>query len=485
MKILISFLLVLTFAENVFPDNYITKGPAIGEIYFIGTTYTGTGIYYSTDFGETAILMDSSIMGNLMAISADKSPGVLYYVTNQIGIYSDLYMSNNYGQQGSWIYRNDSIRPLINSGRHEGEIYSSCTKHSIDYGNNFVEHNITGFFGNRKDVEIDNVNSDIGYVLVSSYSTTDTLYLLFTNDNFENLEIVNSFNLLESNYIILSSGNNEGELFFFNRTFYSLYYSNNYAGSFHLNEYYNLLNNCNITGGRQEGELYIIMYHINMMWQDAHTYILYSTDYGITFEVFHPFAKGQPPLLANFSGITDTNNTFSKNQIPKYGGAPLDVQFHNYSIGDINSHEWDFEDDGIIDSYEENPLHTYTDTGYYSVRLTVYDDFDTNSFLKENYIYVDNTTFIENEISDARFLIKNYPNPVRNHTIFEFQNANNINIDAYIEIFDLRGNPVNRLPIQKNVKWNRKDFNGQFVTSGIYLYKLSLIGSEVYKMILY
>ena len=222
-----------------------------------------------------------------------------------------------------------------------------------------------------------------------------------------------------------------------------------------------------------------------MMWQDAHTYILHSTDYGITFEVFHPFAKGQPPLLANFSGITDTINSFSKNQIPKYGGAPLDVQFHNYSIGDITSYKWDFEDDGIIDSYEENPLHTYIDTGYYSVRLTVYDDFDTNSFLKENYIYVDNTTFIENEISDARFLIKNYPNPVRNHTIFEFQNANNINIDAYIEIFDLQGNPVNKLPIQEKVTWNRKDFNGQFVTSGIYLYKLSLIGSEVCKMILY
>ncbi|MCD4812006.1 hypothetical protein K8R14_05440, partial [bacterium] len=95
-----------------------------------------------------------------------------------------------------------------------------------------------------------------------------------------------------------------------------------------------------------------------MMWQNAHTYILHSTDYGVTFEIFHPFAKGQEPLLANFSGVPDTSNSFSSIQIPKYGGVPLDVQLHNYSIGGVNIYEWDFENDGIIDSYEENPLHT-------------------------------------------------------------------------------------------------------------------------------
>ncbi len=35
-------------------SQYITRGPDIGEIYFLGPTTNGEGLYYSTNFGETA-----------------------------------------------------------------------------------------------------------------------------------------------------------------------------------------------------------------------------------------------------------------------------------------------------------------------------------------------------------------------------------------------------------------------------------------------
>ncbi|MBI9038873.1 MAG: PKD domain-containing protein [Bacteroidales bacterium] len=355
-------------------DNYITRGPAVGEIYFKGTTSTSMGIYHSLNFGKTAICKDSIIANDAFSIVADKTSGVVYYVTMEEG----LYISYDFGQQGSWVFRNYSIKPLLNSGRNEGEIYSSCSKHSGDFGYNFINHNLFGYFGNRIDVEVDNVNSNLGYILVGSYTIPDTLYLLVSYDNFDNLEIFNSFKINESNIIYISSGTEEGELYLFNRSLSELYFSNNFANTFNQIEYYNFYNNCALTGGRQSGELYIVMYFINMLWQNAHTYIFHSTDYGATFEVFHPSAKGQEPVLANFSTTT------------KEGNQPLTVEFCNFSIGNIQEYEWDFDNDGIIDSYEESPSWTYTEPGTYSVSLTITAGTpdSTNTFVKEDYINV-------------------------------------------------------------------------------------------------
>jgi len=463
-----------------FSDSYITRGPLVGEIYFVGPTYTGTGIYYSTDFGETAICMDSIIAGDAISIVADITPGILYYVTSL----ESFYISYDYGQQGTWILQNGGVSHNLNSGRNEGEVYANFYSHSEDFGANFNYHTCNGYFGSSKSFSIDFIDENIGYVVASKSNIPDSVYLFYTNDNFENLEVKKVFNFPNGHIIYLTRGIVSGELYMFNRSRISLYYSNNFAEDFTLYEYYNLPNNCATVGGKQDGEFYIYIYHINMMWQNAHIYILHSIDYGITFNVYHPFAKGQEPLLANFSGIPDTSDSNSINQIPKYGGVPLDVQFYNYSIGEINTYEWDFENDGIVDSYEENPFYTYVDTGFFSVRLTVYDDFDTNSFLKENYIYVDNTTHTEDINSKILHAISNYPNPVNDYTTFEIQNTEKNIQEAYVEIFDLKGNPVFSLPIRDKAIWNRMDFNKRYVKNGIYLYRLSTQKSNVNKIIL-
>jgi parallel beta-helix repeat protein len=56
---------------------------------------------------------------------------------------------------------------------------------------------------------------------------------------------------------------------------------------------------------------------------------------------------------------------------PTTGTAPLTVQFTDQSTGDITSWAWDFDNDGEVDSYEQNPSHTYNTTGSYTVSLTV------------------------------------------------------------------------------------------------------------------
>lgn len=57
--------------------------------------------------------------------------------------------------------------------------------------------------------------------------------------------------------------------------------------------------------------------------------------------------------------------------LPENGQAPLKVRFINLSKGEIDSYQWDFDNDGRTDSTEQDPWHTYTNPGIYSVSLTV------------------------------------------------------------------------------------------------------------------
>lgn len=75
---------------------------------------------------------------------------------------------------------------------------------------------------------------------------------------------------------------------------------------------------------------------------------------------------------------------------PLIGYVSLDVQFTDTSSGNIVNWEWDFNNDGIIDSYTQNPSFLYTTPGNYTISLTVYDGQDQDTVIKENYITVNN-----------------------------------------------------------------------------------------------
>ncbi|MCW8805035.1 MAG: PKD domain-containing protein, partial [Ignavibacteriaceae bacterium] len=80
------------------------------------------------------------------------------------------------------------------------------------------------------------------------------------------------------------------------------------------------------------------------------------------------------------------------------GSAPLTVQFTDLSISQPNpiiSWEWDFDNNGTVDATTQNPSWTYTDFGFYSVKLTVSDGTNTASELKSNYITVTDPNVIE------------------------------------------------------------------------------------------
>ena len=74
--------------------------------------------------------------------------------------------------------------------------------------------------------------------------------------------------------------------------------------------------------------------------------------------------------------------------MPLSGDAPLYVQFTDTSTGSITSRSWDFDNDGVIDSTEQNATHTYTAAGNYTVNLTVTNAGGSNSCVKTDYITV-------------------------------------------------------------------------------------------------
>ncbi len=84
------------------------------------------------------------------------------------------------------------------------------------------------------------------------------------------------------------------------------------------------------------------------------------------------------PLVSAFTA----NNTT--------GTAPATIQFTDGSQGSPTTWAWDFENDGTIDSTEQNPIWTYDTDGDYTVNLTVSNELYTDSEVKVDYIQLTN-----------------------------------------------------------------------------------------------
>ena len=463
-KNIILFIFIIFISSILFADRSITRGPDIGEIYFKGPLVSNDfGIFHSINFGETITCVDSTVFA--VSIAADLTQGGLYFV----GPGEGLFYSDNYGQQGSWDYRNSGIYQWISSGRNEGEIYNAIVSHSEDYGVNFIPHQYNGFFGNLNDVCIDN-SENIGYAILKQSSVPDSLYLLITYDNFDNLEIRHIFNLIAF-YPKISRGTDNGELYLYteNPIQYAkeLRYSNDYGITWDLKNTFNCpsLPIVGIVGGRQPGELYMLVIYIQSLQFIKHLYIYHSTDYGETFTIYHPIAIGPDPVYADFEAT------------PKSGSAPLTVQFTDLSGGDpgcILGWEWDFNDDGVIDSYEQHPEYTYQDTGYYSVKLLILATGigDEAIAYRKDYIHVTDGNIADNyELGITNYEFNNYPNPFNPETTFEYfleQDEHTL-----IQIYNVKGRLIETIvnKIQKAGKYT-VIWNASEMSTGIYFYRI-------------
>ncbi len=74
---------------------------------------------------------------------------------------------------------------------------------------------------------------------------------------------------------------------------------------------------------------------------------------------------------------------------PVSGTAPLEVAFTNQSTGTAPlTYAWDFDNDGTVDSTDQNPSFTYNAAGLYTVKLTVTNAAGNDDEIKTDYITV-------------------------------------------------------------------------------------------------
>ncbi|MCB9883283.1 MAG: PKD domain-containing protein, partial [Planctomycetes bacterium] len=73
---------------------------------------------------------------------------------------------------------------------------------------------------------------------------------------------------------------------------------------------------------------------------------------------------------------------------PSAGAVPLSVNFTDTSMGSPTSWAWDFDNDGTIDSFVQNPSWIYTLPGFYDVSLTATNACYSDTIVKTSLIQV-------------------------------------------------------------------------------------------------
>jgi PKD repeat protein len=84
----------------------------------------------------------------------------------------------------------------------------------------------------------------------------------------------------------------------------------------------------------------------------------------------------QSPPFANFTAV------------PKSGAIPVAVNFMDLSGGSITLREWDFDNDGVVDSNTRYPVHIYPFPGTYTVKLKVSGPGGSDSEVRTGYITI-------------------------------------------------------------------------------------------------
>jgi PKD repeat protein len=91
------------------------------------------------------------------------------------------------------------------------------------------------------------------------------------------------------------------------------------------------------------------------------------------------YSNKAPPVGPSAAFISNTQS----------GTVPLTVQFTDQSTGTSPlMYAWDFNNDGTVDSTIQNPSHTYSSAGTYTVNLTVTNGAGSDSEVKTSYITV-------------------------------------------------------------------------------------------------
>jgi len=130
----------------------------------------------------------------------------------------------------------------------------------------------------------------------------------------------------------------------------------------------------------------------------------------------------------------------------KVGDFPLEVQFSDISVSDptypINSWQWDFDGDGLIDSEEQNPGWTYNGGDSFDVMLVVSNGMHFDTLLQKDYITINHGLLVYEGVPDGTGnsggFIREYLS--ENAYAVSYQNTFPESLDGFAAVFLSFGN---------------------------------------------
>lgn len=146
---------------------------------------------------------------------------------------------------------------------------------------------------------------------------------------------------------------------------------------------------------------------------DERPAIYFDCNYGVTYYLMNAaFSDSLALLNFDYAFVTFPGSNYDPGRFPfsltflaepmaalnhcNFRAEPLTGQpSQNFQFQDmsdpqwtITSWEWDFNNDGIIDSYDQNPQWTYDAPGLFDVKLTISCDSSSRARIKERYIRI-------------------------------------------------------------------------------------------------
>ena len=160
-------------------------------------------------------------------------------------------------------------------------------------------------------------------------------------------------------------------------------------------------------------------------------------------------------VLATLQNVTVSNDSLG------YGNWEVEDQSGSCIIGGLGEYTYE----PVLDDFIYN-LTGVVDYSFGAFKLEPRDNDDIDLIGSE----ID-----EQLVSASDPQLNNYPNPFNPSTTISFNLSTEINENAVISIFNLKGQIIKTYSIsngQTSITWNGTDDSGKNVSSGVYLYKL-------------
>jgi len=182
------------------------------------------------------------------------------------------------------------------------------------------------------------------------------------------------------------------------------------------------------------------------------------------------------PLIAEF------------NASPISGQAPLNVHFTSQAYttdgSNLTDWEWDFDNNGIVDSSLPNPTHLYTSAGSYTVSLRVFSDSRAqHQVVKSNYIFVINNdpvvsavipeiTMLEDSVMDSLNLANYFSDPDNDPLVYSVSPNPNLTFGVANSI--LRITPLENYNGTESIEITASDNHGSSISQTVLVHVIAV-----------